>query len=275
MALKGEYTSHTWTLNDINQFYSFFRIMMTGKSHEGGWYLCCSGMELYGDLLLSSSEENEAKEDSSEVDPLCVTGGAISLCSDSSITNYGAITSNGTMDTYFGGFIDIQCKTFKNFGRIEAKTKGRIRIQCLSFENASDIHPEPMLIMPWQYLILDSKQNRIVLDGIPADHTKAFVTAAMNAKYQIRYLDSRSVERLVEDVNMKNLKNQKTEPTSESEDIDTALGCVPIQSNPLYSSIQVMVAPLENKSNDECSYGAYKCEKEFLLNQSRYNITQD
>eukprot|EP01084_Bolivina_argentea_P023964 44752_1 len=31
-SLKGEYKSHTWILNDINQFYSFFKIQMTGKN---------------------------------------------------------------------------------------------------------------------------------------------------------------------------------------------------------------------------------------------------
>eukprot|EP01083_Nonionella_stella_P301697 1036435_1 len=120
--------------------------------------------------------------------------------------------------------------------------------------------------MPWQYLILDSTNNRIVLRGIPMQQQKEFVTFAMNAQYQIKYFDSQNVQRLVEDVNIVN---------QNADNDDTALGCVPIQSNPLYSTIQVMVAPLESKSNDECTYGAYKYEKVFSLgHRSRYNINQ-
>eukprot|EP01083_Nonionella_stella_P207639 754109_1 len=73
----------------------------------------------------------------------CVGGGTISLISDAPITNYGDITSNGEC---FGGRIKIKCKTFRNFGRIEAKNNGRITVQCESFENKSIMDPKPMVI---------------------------------------------------------------------------------------------------------------------------------
>eukprot|EP01083_Nonionella_stella_P095139 267039_1 len=84
-------------------------------------------------------------------------GGAISLISDSPIINYGDITSNGTNEECSGGSINIKCTVFKNFGRIESKN-GRMKIVCHSFENDCDINPQPTVIIPWQYLILDAKQ---------------------------------------------------------------------------------------------------------------------
>eukprot|EP01083_Nonionella_stella_P008804 25447_1 len=84
-------------------------------------------------------------------------GGTISLISDSSVINYGEITSNGA----FGGFINITCPVFKNFGRIEAKNNGQITIQCASFETVSEIHPKPVINTPWEYLVLDAKHQFI------------------------------------------------------------------------------------------------------------------
>eukprot|EP01083_Nonionella_stella_P316329 1146449_1 len=266
-SLQGKYTSQTWTLNDINQFYSFFRIVMIGKAANDESNLCCCGMELYGDLL-SVCKESESKEDVSEATDTVygAGGGQISLISDSSIINYGAITSNGTTDKYFGGLIDIKCKSFKNLGRIESKTNGRIRIQCHSFENASDIHPEPILMMPWQYLILHSTNDRIVLDGVPTDRKKEFTAAALDAKYQITYFDSQNVPKLVEEVNMKSHNDASgSDSEAKSEDIETPSGWLPVLSNLMYSSVQVMVAPLESK--------AYGYGKVFHLN--RYNINQN
>eukprot|EP01083_Nonionella_stella_P110673 324051_1 len=265
-SLKGEYKSQTWTLNNINQFYSLFRIVMTGTNGKNNWQLMCSGMELYGDLL-SVCEESESNEDSSVV--YGAGGGTISLISDASITNYGDITSNGTTGKCIGGPINIKCTAFRNFGRIESKDNGRITIQCHSFENASDIDPQPILVMPWQFLMLDSTHQHLVLDEIPEDQRKEFVAVARNAKYRITYFDSQNVQRLVEEVN---ITNQNADHDETKEDIDSALACVPIQSNPLYSSIQVMVSPMESKSNDECTYGTYTLGKVLLLR--RYNVNQ-
>eukprot|EP01083_Nonionella_stella_P008805 25450_1 len=117
---------------------------MTGKNHKNNWYLLCSGMELYGDLMDSVS--------GSVKDTVYAQGGAIYVISESAIINYGEITSNGAI----GGFINIKCTAFKNFGRIESKNKGRIAIQCASFATVSDIHPKPVINTPWQYLILDT-----------------------------------------------------------------------------------------------------------------------
>eukprot|EP01083_Nonionella_stella_P038147 103861_1 len=119
-SLRGEYKSRTWTLNKMDQFYSFFRIAMTAQNHKDNWELHCSGMELYGDLMDCTESESFTKT------AFATHGGTIALISDSSIINYGNITSNGAI----GGFINIQCTVLKNFGRIEAKNNGRLAIQC-------------------------------------------------------------------------------------------------------------------------------------------------
>eukprot|EP01084_Bolivina_argentea_P100315 180137_1 len=46
-ALRKAGCSHTWAV-DTPQFYSQFRIYMTGRNSNNHWYLACSGMELYG-----------------------------------------------------------------------------------------------------------------------------------------------------------------------------------------------------------------------------------
>eukprot|EP01083_Nonionella_stella_P208427 756386_1 len=99
---------------------------MTGQNHGNTWNLRCSGMELYGALM--DCAESESTKGTAYV--TSGTGGTISLISDSSVINYGDITSNGA----FGGLINITCTDFKNFGRIEATNNGRIAIQCASFE---------------------------------------------------------------------------------------------------------------------------------------------
>eukprot|EP01083_Nonionella_stella_P092788 259864_1 len=121
-SLRGRHKSHTWKLPNINEFYSFFRILMIGTNYENDWCLSCSGMELYGDVM-----------------PTIPLGGSIDLVSDASITNYGNITSN----TH--GSINIKCKVFKNLGRIEAKN-GRITIKSESFANESIIDPKPITL---------------------------------------------------------------------------------------------------------------------------------
>eukprot|EP01083_Nonionella_stella_P195485 720103_1 len=103
---------------------------MTGQSHGNDWFLCCSGMELYG--VLKGCAESES---------VITHGGTISLISDSSVINYGDITSNGA----FGGCINIKCEKFQNFGRIECEKRGRIAIQCKSFENKSTMEPNPIV----------------------------------------------------------------------------------------------------------------------------------
>eukprot|EP01083_Nonionella_stella_P295573 1004525_1 len=111
-------------------------------------------MELYGDLKLCV--ESKSMKDTKYV----THGGTISLISDSSVINYGDITSNGAT----GGPINITCTAFKNFGRMEATNNGRIAIQCASFETVSDIHPKPVINTPWEYLMLDPQHQFIQLD---------------------------------------------------------------------------------------------------------------
>jgi len=46
-ALRKAGMSHTWAV-DTNQFFSYFRLYMTGRNSNNHWYLACSGIELYG-----------------------------------------------------------------------------------------------------------------------------------------------------------------------------------------------------------------------------------
>eukprot|EP01083_Nonionella_stella_P152455 488722_1 len=41
-SLQGKGSSHTWEVDQCNEFYSLFRIRMTGKNSSGDWCLCCS-----------------------------------------------------------------------------------------------------------------------------------------------------------------------------------------------------------------------------------------
>eukprot|EP01083_Nonionella_stella_P151443 483816_1 len=61
-----------------------------------------------------------------------------------------------------------------------------------------------ILVMPWQFLMLNSSHQYLLLDKIPEDQRQDFVAAALNAKYRIKYFDSLNVQRFVEEVNMEN-----------------------------------------------------------------------
>eukprot|EP01083_Nonionella_stella_P285603 972223_1 len=237
----------------MDQFYSFFRIVMTAPNHKDNWELHCSGMELYGDLMDCTESESFTKT------AFATHGGTIALISDSSIINYGNITSNGAI----GGFINIQCTVLKNFGRIEAKNNGRIAIQCHSIETVSDIIPKPLLHTPWKYLILDSKHQFVQLDShrIPNTERDDFITVAENAKYKINYFDTQHVKRFVDEINHE-----------KKDDTQGALQLIPVQQNPLYSSIEVMVAVLEDPSKSE--YCSFVPVKVFPLSINVYHIEQ-
>eukprot|EP01083_Nonionella_stella_P247071 857061_1 len=47
-SLSGKGSSHTWKIEECNDFYSQFKIAMTGTNSYGSWCLCCSGFEIYG-----------------------------------------------------------------------------------------------------------------------------------------------------------------------------------------------------------------------------------
>ena len=49
-ALRRVGASHTWPV-DTNQYFSFFRIYMTGRNSNNHWYLACSGVEFYGNAF--------------------------------------------------------------------------------------------------------------------------------------------------------------------------------------------------------------------------------
>jgi len=63
VSLKGISKSCTWTV-DCNEFYSYFRVWVTGATDYGNWNLTCSGMEIYGDWceLTEIKPDDEKKE---------------------------------------------------------------------------------------------------------------------------------------------------------------------------------------------------------------------
>eukprot|EP01083_Nonionella_stella_P294627 1001514_1 len=228
---------------------------MTEQNHGDDWCLLCSGMELYGDL--KGCSESESVNETVHV----TRGGTISLLSDSSVVNYGEITSNGAV----GGFINIKCTVFKNFGRIESANNGRITIQCASFETVSDIHPKPVTNTPWdppKYLILDPKHQFIQLDvdRIPSTERDHFIAIASNAKYKIKYFDVHRVQQFVDGI----IGETKEDNTQ------SALQLIPIRQNLLHSSVEVIVAVLKHSSKTE--YGSYASGK--VLDLSVYHIKQ-
>eukprot|EP01083_Nonionella_stella_P307234 1079115_1 len=201
------------------------------------------------------------------------SGGTISIISDSSITNHGDITSNGTNDECSGGSIHIKCKMFKNFGRIQSKSNGAITIRCHSFDNKNgSIVPKPTIIMPWNYLIVDTKQQRIQLDldSIADTEREEFKAAALNAKYKIKYFDAQHVEQLVDEMR----SDKETHQATGDDDMQSA--CDLIAIHPWYSFIEIMVSVLEKRSTSEGSiYSAYKSRREIpLKTQHIYHITQ-
>eukprot|EP01083_Nonionella_stella_P270909 917620_1 len=88
--------------------------------------------------------------------------------------------------------------------------------------------------MPWNYLILDAKHQHIQLDvnRIPDKQKEEFIAAALNAKYQIKYFDAYHVQQF----------GDETSDEEKNENTQSALDLIYIQQNPLYASIEVMVA---------------------------------
>ena len=93
-SLKGKSKSYTWHLDNVQEYYSSFRILMTGKNSDGSLSLCCSGMELYGDLYHLETQAS------------------ISLAAPA-IVNHGTIRSNARVHS-----INICCNRFENTGSI-------------------------------------------------------------------------------------------------------------------------------------------------------------
>eukprot|EP01083_Nonionella_stella_P042846 115638_1 len=52
-SLAHKSASHTWPLDECNEFYSLFRIRITGKNSGRDWSICCSGFEIYGQLMFA------------------------------------------------------------------------------------------------------------------------------------------------------------------------------------------------------------------------------
>jgi hypothetical protein len=62
-ALTGDPAS-----SDASEAFSYFRVVMTGKNSNLHWYLACSGMELYGDLIAEPKSAADPNSDSSDDD---------------------------------------------------------------------------------------------------------------------------------------------------------------------------------------------------------------
>ena len=50
LSLKEPDGTSTWTIPNITTFYRYFRLKMTGFASSNGWYICCSGFEIYGEI---------------------------------------------------------------------------------------------------------------------------------------------------------------------------------------------------------------------------------
>ena len=93
MSLNGNGTSHTWHLDEVQDYYSYFRVWMTGVNGYGSWHLLCSGMEIYGDLRIA----NDAR------------GGVIYIVADSFV-------NEGSIECEPSGSIHISCREYMNNG---------------------------------------------------------------------------------------------------------------------------------------------------------------
>ena len=59
LSLKGISKSVTFSIDKCDEYYSWFRILMTGPIDNNLWNLACSGNELYGDAQTSFREMDE------------------------------------------------------------------------------------------------------------------------------------------------------------------------------------------------------------------------
>merc|ERR1712228_942678 len=59
-SLKGISKSCTWTV-DTKEYFSYFRVWVTGATDYGNWNLTCSGMEIYGDWCELMEEKQKEK----------------------------------------------------------------------------------------------------------------------------------------------------------------------------------------------------------------------
>merc|ERR1712228_71584 len=55
-SLNGASKSHTWTIDTTDEYFSHFRVIMTGPNQGHNWSLVCSGMEIYGDWCKLTEE---------------------------------------------------------------------------------------------------------------------------------------------------------------------------------------------------------------------------
>jgi len=54
---KGQFAS--WEISNVNESFSQFRVIMTGKNSNDHWYLALSGFEIYGTLLLKTGQKTK------------------------------------------------------------------------------------------------------------------------------------------------------------------------------------------------------------------------
>eukprot|EP00494_Astrolonche_serrata_P023261 UN23519 len=74
MTLKTKGGTGTWTVN-TDEFYSTFRLTMTGMNSNNHWYLALSGFEMYGDLIICDDKHMDDLESNfftNDIDSSCV-----------------------------------------------------------------------------------------------------------------------------------------------------------------------------------------------------------
>merc|ERR1712228_381609 len=64
-SLKGKSKSHTWPI-DTDEYFSYFRVLVTGATDYNCLGIQCSGMEMYGDWSELKEKQEEEKCDENE-----------------------------------------------------------------------------------------------------------------------------------------------------------------------------------------------------------------
>eukprot|EP01084_Bolivina_argentea_P223005 377381_1 len=62
--LAGKYKSASWPIRTSkSNYYTKYRIKMTGEDRSGDYFLCCSGFEIYGDIRIIGNKQDEINKD--------------------------------------------------------------------------------------------------------------------------------------------------------------------------------------------------------------------
>ena len=55
-SLNDAYATKTWRIDNCNNYCRYFRIKITGKDSNNGWYLMCVALEIYGHMTAQKSK---------------------------------------------------------------------------------------------------------------------------------------------------------------------------------------------------------------------------